>query len=39
MTKEIEKRPLTRYSLTSKGKSAFEEYLELLEEIVKLNKG
>ena len=38
MTKEIEKRPLTRYALTKKGKEAFEEYLEILEQIVKMNR-
>ena len=38
MTKERHKRPQTNYSLTRKGRKAFEEYLALLEEIVALGK-
>jgi len=34
-----EKRPLTTCSLTPSGRKAFEEYINLLEQIVKLTKG
>ena len=34
-----EKRPLTTCSLTPTGRKAFEEYINLLEQIVKLTKG
>jgi DNA-binding MarR family transcriptional regulator len=33
-----ERRPLTTYSLTASGRTSFETYIELLEEIVKANK-
>lgn len=35
ITKEVLDRPQTRYALTAKGRKAFEEYLGLLEQIVK----
>lgn len=35
ITKEILDRPQTRYALTARGRKAFEEYLVLLEQIVK----
>jgi DNA-binding HxlR family transcriptional regulator len=34
VTKEILDRPQTSYSLTSKGRTAFQEYLAVLEQIV-----
>jgi len=34
-----EKRPLTTCSLTPTGRKAFEDYINLLEQIVKLTKG
>jgi DNA-binding HxlR family transcriptional regulator len=34
VTKEILDRPQTSYSLTTKGRSAFQEYLSILEQIV-----
>ncbi len=37
-TKEMQDRPQTTYALTPKGKKTFEEYLQTLEELVKLNK-
>lgn len=37
-TKEIDGRPQTRYSLTKTGREAYEKYLGVLEEIVKLGK-
>ena len=38
-TKEVtKKRPQSNYSLTKPGKKAFEEYLAVLEQIVKLGK-
>jgi DNA-binding HxlR family transcriptional regulator len=39
VTKEILDRPLTSYSMTEKGRSAFKLYIETLEEIVKLGRG
>ncbi|MGK0184640.1 MAG: DNA-binding HxlR family transcriptional regulator [Verrucomicrobiales bacterium] len=39
MTKEVEKRPQTKYALTDRGKKAFEEYLEIIEQILKISKG
>ncbi len=38
VTKEILDRPQTSYSLTAKGRAAFQEYLDLLEEIVKAGR-
>lgn len=35
VTKEMRGRPQTSYSLTAKGRSAFQEYLRVLEQIVK----
>ena len=35
VTKEILDRPQTSYSLTVKGRSSFQEYLSVLEQIVK----
>ena len=37
-TKEVRDRPQTSYSLTKKGRSAFTEYLRVLEDIIKLGK-
>jgi DNA-binding HxlR family transcriptional regulator len=37
-TKEVRHRPQTTYSLTKKGRSAFTEYLGVLEDIIKLGK-
>ncbi|MEO5722274.1 MAG: transcriptional regulator [Chthoniobacterales bacterium] len=38
VTKEILERPQTSYSLTARGRAAFEKYLDLLEEIVKAGR-
>jgi DNA-binding HxlR family transcriptional regulator len=38
VTKEILDRPQTSYSLTLKGKTAFQEYLGVLEQIVRAGK-
>src|SRR5205085_4524811 len=38
MTKEVRNRPQTSYSLTSKGRGAFRDYLHILEQIVKAGK-
>jgi len=38
VTKEILDRPQTSYSLTAKGRSLFQEYLGVLEQIVKLGR-
>lgn len=38
VTKEILDRPQTSYSLTTKGKSSFQEYLLVLEQIVKAGR-
>lgn len=35
VTKEVIDRPQTSYALTDRGRTAFEEYLSVLEEIVK----
>jgi hypothetical protein len=35
VTKEILDRPQTSYSLTAKGRTSFQEYLSVLEQIVK----
>jgi|SRR3954462_14900862 len=37
-TKEVRNRPQTSYSLTRKGRSAFTEYLRVLENIIKVGK-
>ncbi len=39
VTKEIIDRPQTSYGLTAKGRTAFREYLTVLEQIVKTGKG
>lgn len=39
VTKEILDRPQTSYALTAKGRRAFEDYLAVLEQIVKAGKG
>ena len=39
VTKEILDRPQTSYGLTAKGRTAFREYLDVLEQIVKTGKG
>jgi DNA-binding HxlR family transcriptional regulator len=38
VTKEILDRPQTSYSLTTKGRSSFQEYLTILEQIVKAGR-
>jgi len=38
VTKEVRERPQTSYSLTEKGRAAFKDYLDVLEEIVKTAK-
>ncbi len=38
ITKEISDRPLTTYGLTTKGRTAFSEYLTVLEQIVNAGK-
>ncbi len=38
VTKEVRERPQTSYALTGKGKKAFREYLEVLEEIVRAGR-
>src|SRR6266567_3867317 len=38
VTKEIIDRPQTSYGLTAKGRTAFREYLAVLEQIVKMGK-
>jgi DNA-binding HxlR family transcriptional regulator len=35
VTKEVLERPQTTYSLTTKGRKAFQEYLQILEAIIK----
>jgi DNA-binding HxlR family transcriptional regulator len=37
-TKEVRDRPQTTYALTAKGRSAFQDYLHVLEQIVKAGK-
>ena len=39
VTKEILDRPQTSYGLTAKGRTAFREYLAVLEQIVNTGKG
>ena len=38
VTKEIFDRPQTSYALTKKGRSAFSDYIKVLEQIVKAGK-
>ena len=38
ITKEMEKRPQTKYALTEQGRKAFQGYLEVLEQIVDSGK-
>ena len=38
VTKEMRDRPQTSYALTTKGRSAFTDYLEVLAQIVKAGK-
>jgi DNA-binding HxlR family transcriptional regulator len=38
MTKEVRDRPQTSYSLTAKGRTAFQDYLRVLEQIIKAGK-
>jgi DNA-binding HxlR family transcriptional regulator len=38
MTKEVRDRPQTSYSLTGKGRTAFRDYLKVLEQIIKTGK-
>ena len=38
VTKEILERPQTSYALTAKGKKSFQEYLLVLEQIIKAGK-
>src|SRR6266550_1158535 len=38
LTKEVRNRPQTNYSLTAKGRSAFKDYLNVLEQIVKAGR-
>ena len=37
-TKEVRNRPQTTYSLTKKGRTAFADYLRVLEQIIKAGK-
>src|SRR5205085_10041163 len=38
VTKEIRDRPQTSYALTAKGRAAFQQYLRVLEQIVKAGR-
>ena len=38
VTKEMRDRPQTSYALTAKGRAAFSDYLQVLEQIVKAGK-
>lgn len=38
LTKEMLERPQTRYALTEKGRKAFQDYLKLLEQIIKASR-
>jgi len=38
VTKEVLDRPQTSYALTTKGRNLFQEYLSILEQIVKLGR-
>ena len=38
VTKEILVRPQTSYALTAKGRAAFQQYIDVLEQIVKAGK-
>lgn len=37
-TREMKERPQTTYALTKKGRSAFKEYLDVLEQIMKAGR-
>jgi DNA-binding PadR family transcriptional regulator len=39
VTKEILDRPQTSYALTARGRKAFQDYLSVLEQIVKTGRG
>lgn len=39
VTKEVFDRPQTTYSLTGRGKTAFQDYLAVLEQIVRATQG
>lgn len=39
VTKEVRDRPQTSYALTDKGRAVFQDYLRLLERIVKTGQG
>ncbi|MDA0813015.1 MAG: transcriptional regulator [Verrucomicrobia bacterium] len=38
MEKDMEKRPQSKYALTATGRVAFERYLEIMEQILKMSK-
>jgi DNA-binding HxlR family transcriptional regulator len=38
MTKEVRDRPQTSYALTAKGRGAFQDYLDVLEQIIRTGK-
>jgi DNA-binding HxlR family transcriptional regulator len=38
ITKEVKDRPQTSYALTKKGQESFRDYLQLLEQIVKIGR-
>jgi len=38
ITKEVVERPQTSYSLTARGRKAFQEYLDVLEQIVRTGR-
>ena len=38
VTKEVKERPQTSYSLTDKGRKSFQDYLTILEQIVKAGR-
>src|SRR6202047_1847226 len=38
VTKEVRDRPQTSYSLTAKGREAFKDYLDVLDQIVRTGK-
>ena len=38
VTKEVRDRPQTNYSLTDKGRNSFQDYLTILEQIVKAGR-
>lgn len=39
LTREVLERPQTRYALTDKGRRMFQDYLKLLEQIIKTGRG